>query len=105
MAALAEATVMAIKRGKSSITISGNAQVNATDKVDPEISYLGSGTDLAVIGGGYGDTAEITISDSAVVKAKAENRESDNGRGFGTGAVIGGGVGSSSKNEQRQGHH
>lgn len=83
--------------GKTSITISGNAQVNATDKVDPEISYLGSGTDLAVIGGGYGDTAEITISDSAVVKAKAENRESDNGRGFGTGAVIGGGVGSSSK--------
>ena len=50
-----------------------------------------------MIGGGYGDTAEITISDSAVVKAKAENRESDNGRGFGTGAVIGGGVGSSSK--------
>lgn len=82
---------------QTSITISGNAQVNATDKVDPEISYLGSGTDLAVIGGGYGDTAEITISDSAVVKAKAENRESDNGRGFGTGAVIGGGVGSSSK--------
>lgn len=85
------------KKGKTSITISGNAQVNATDKVDPEISYLGSGTDLAVIGGGYGDTAEITISDSAVVKAKAENRESDNGRGFGTGAAIGGGVGSSSK--------
>lgn len=85
------------KKGKTSITISGNAQVNATDKVDPEISYLGSGTDLAVIGGGYGDTAEITISDSAVVKAKAENRESDNGRGFGTGAVIGGGAGSSSK--------
>ena len=47
---------MAIK-GETSITISGNAQVNATDKVDPEISYLGSGTDLAVIGGGYGDTA------------------------------------------------
>lgn len=85
------------KGGQTSITISGSAQVNATDKVDPEISYLGSGTDLAVIGGGYGDTAEITISDSAVVKAKAENRESDNGRGFGTGAVIGGGVGSSSK--------
>lgn len=85
------------KKGKTSITISGNAQVNATDKVNPEISYLGSGTDLAVIGGGYGDTAEITISDSAVVKAKAENRESDNGRGFGTGAVIGGGAGSSDK--------
>ncbi len=85
------------KKGKTSITISGSAQVNATDKVDPEISYLGSGTDLAVIGGGYGDTAEITISDSAVVKAKAENRESDNGRGFGTGAVIGGGAGSSDK--------
>lgn len=81
------------KKGKTSITISGNAQVNATDKVNYEISYLGSSTDLAVIGGGYGDTAEITISDSAVVKAKAENRESDNGRGFGTGAVIGGGVG------------
>lgn len=81
------------KKGKTSITISGNAQVNATDKVNPEISYLGSGTDLAVIGGGYGDTAEITISDSAVVKAKAENRESDNGRGYGTGAVIGGGAG------------
>lgn len=85
------------KKGKTSITISGSAQVNATDKVDPEINYLGSGTDLAVIGGGYGDTAEITISDSAVVNAKAENRESDNGRGFGTGAVIGGGAGSSDK--------
>ena len=85
------------KKGKTSITISGSAQVNATDKVNPEINYLGSGTDLAVIGGGYGDTAEITISDSAVVKAKAENRENGNGRGFGTGAVIGGGAGSSAK--------
>lgn len=77
------------KKGKTSITISGNAQVNATDKVDPEISYLGSGTDLAVIGGGYGDTAEITISGNAVVNAKAENR----GLNYYTGAVIGGGSG------------
>lgn len=86
------------KKGKTSITISGNAQVNATDKVDPEISYLGSGTDLAVIGGGYGDTAEITISDSAVVNAKAEDRENRNLSYQGAGAVIGGGASSRDKN-------
>lgn len=83
---------------RTSITISGNAKVTATDKANPgDRYYHGSDADHAVIGGGYGGTAEITISGNAVVKAKAENRESDNGRGFGTGAVIGGGVGSSSK--------
>lgn len=87
------------KKGKTSITISGNAQVNATDKVDPEISYLGSGTDLAVIGGGYGDTAEITISGNADVTAKAEVRQL---YGFpGAGAVIGGGAGSNKKSSAK----
>ena len=56
---------------KTSITISGNAQVNATDKVDNGYSSA----ELAVIGGGYYDTAEITISGNADVTAKAEVRK------------------------------
>ncbi|MFR5373022.1 MAG: hypothetical protein ACLTGJ_05505 [Faecalibacterium prausnitzii] len=44
------------KGRKTSITISGNAKVNATDKVDNGYS---SNASLAVIGGGYGDTAEM----------------------------------------------
>ena len=61
---------------KTSITISGSAQVTATDKVDTgSYGYGGSSADLAVIGGGLGDTAEITISGNAVVKAKAEVRK------------------------------
>lgn len=84
------------KGRKTSITISGNAQVNATDKANTESTYgyEGSSADLAVIGGGYGGTAEINISGKAVVKAKAENEKN---RG---GAVIGGGscgAGSSDK--------
>ena len=79
---------------KTSITISGSAQVTATDKVDTgsDCGYGGSGADLAVIGGGLGDTAEITISGNAVVKAKAEVRKYIYGS-QGTGAVIGGGAG------------
>lgn len=78
---------------KTSITISGNAKVNATDKVDN--GYC-SDESLAVIGGGYYDTAEITISGNADVTAKAEVRK--NIYGFqGVGAVIGGGAGSSVK--------
>lgn len=74
---------------KTSITISGNAKVNATDKVDNGYSSA----QLAVIGGGYYDTAEITISGNADVTAKAEVRKYI--YGFeGTGAVIGGGAGS-----------
>lgn len=81
------------KDGKTSITISGSAQVNATDKVDTgSYGYGGSSADLAVIGGGLGDTAEITISGNAVVKAKAEVRKYIYGS-QGTGAVIGGGAG------------
>ena len=77
---------------KTSITISGNAQVNATDKVDNGYSSA----ELAVIGGGYYDTAEITISGNADVTAKAEVRKYI--YSFqGTGAVIGGGAGSSVK--------
>ena len=57
---------------KTSITISGNAKVNATDKVDNGYS---SDESLAVIGGGYYDTAEITISGNADVTAKAEVRK------------------------------
>ena len=56
---------------KTSITISGNAKVNATDKVDNGYSSA----QLAVIGGGYYDTAEITISGNADVTAKAEVRK------------------------------
>lgn len=83
---------------KTSITISGNAQVNATDKVDngSDYGYEGNDASLAVIGGGYGGTAEITISGSAHVNAKAEARRNMYGS-YGAGAVIGGGVGSSSK--------
>lgn len=79
---------------KTSITISGSAQVTATDKVDTgSVSgYAGSSADIAVIGGGLGDTAEITISGNAVVKAKAEDRKYIHGS-LGTGAVIGGGAG------------
>ena len=79
---------------KTSITISGSAQVTATDKVDTgSVSgYAGSSAELAVIGGGLGDTAEITISGNAVVKAKAEDRRFIHGS-QGTGAVIGGGAG------------
>ena len=87
------------KKGKTSITISGNAQVNATDKVDPEISYLGSGTDLAVIGGGVGSSskkssAKVTIEGNAQVTA--ENRAYGGSAGIGGGAngtgevIIGG---------------
>lgn len=82
------------KGGQTSITISGSAQVTATDKVDTgSVSgYAGSSADIAVIGGGLGDTAEITISGNAVVKAKAEDRRFIHGS-QGTGAVIGGGAG------------
>lgn len=83
------------KKGKTSITISGNAQVNATDKVDngSDYGYEGNDASLAVIGGGYGGTAEITISGSAHVNAKAEARRNMYGS-YGAGAVIGGGAGS-----------
>lgn len=77
------------KDDRTSITISGNAQVNATDKVHNGYSSA----ELAVIGGGYGGTAEINISGKAVVKAKAENRKWMYGE-HGAGAVIGGGAGS-----------
>lgn len=80
---------------QTSITISGNAQVNATDKVDngSDYGYEGNDASLAVIGGGYGGTAEITISGSAHVNAKAEARRNMYGS-YGAGAVIGGGAGS-----------
>lgn len=79
--------------GKTSITISGNAKVTATDKANIGGRYYhGSDADLAVIGGGYGGTAEITISGNAVVNAKAEDRENRNlGGERGAGAMIGGG--------------
>lgn len=84
------------KGRKTSITISGSAKVNATDKVDNGYS---SNASLAVIGGGYGDTAEITISGNADVTAKAEARTL---YGFpGAGAVIGGGAGSNKKSSAK----
>ncbi|MBS6540932.1 MAG: hypothetical protein KH336_04900 [Faecalibacterium prausnitzii] len=84
------------KDRRTSITISGNAKVTATDKVNTgndDMSYEGSDADLAVIGGGYGGTAEINISGKAVVKAKAEDRKNRGLTAVGTGAVIGGGAG------------
>ena len=82
---------------RTSITISGNAKVTATDKANPgDRYYHGSDADLAVIGGGHGGTAEITISDNAVVTAKAEVRGNLYGSS-GAGAVIGGGAGSRDK--------
>ena len=84
------------KGRKTSITISGNAKVNATDKV---YNGYSSNASLAVIGGGYGDTAEITISGNADVTAKAEVRQL---YGFpGAGAVIGGGAGSNKKSSAK----
>lgn len=79
------------KDERTSITISGNAKVNATDNGRGNID-----ASLAVIGGGHGGTAEITISDNAVVTAKAEVRGNLYGSS-GAGAVIGGGAGSSDK--------
>lgn len=74
---------------RTSITISGNAKVTATDKAETGAKFYGGSTpNLAVIGSG-GGTAEITISGNAVVNAKAENR----GLNYYTGAVIGGGSG------------
>lgn len=85
----------------TSITISGNAKVTATDKANPgDRYYHGSDADHAVIGGGYGGTAEVTISGNAVVNAKAEVRKERNLGNYGAGAVIGGGscgAGSSDK--------
>lgn len=81
---------------QTSITISGNAQVNATDKANTGARYYhGSDADLAVIGGGDGGEAEITISGNAHVNAKAEDRENRNLSGSyrSAGAVIGGGAG------------
>lgn len=74
---------------KTSITISGSAQVTADNGSDDRFEC--SGADLAVIGGGLGGTAEITISGNAVVKAKAGNGKYIDSHG--TGAVIGGGTG------------
>lgn len=80
------------KDERTSITISGNAKVNATDNGRGDID-----ASLAVIGGGHGGTAEITISDNAVVTAKAEVRRNLYGSS-GAGAVIGGGASSRDKN-------
>ena len=88
---------------RTSITISGNAKVTATDKVNTgnnEARYGADEASLAVIGGGYGGTAEVTISGNAVVNAKAEVRKERNLGNYGAGAVIGGGscgAGSSDK--------
>lgn len=79
------------KGERTSITISGNAKVNATDNGRGDID-----ASLAVIGGGHGGTAEITISDNAVVTAKAEVRRNLYGSS-GAGAVIGGGASSRDK--------
>lgn len=85
--------------GKTSITISGNAKVTATDKAETGAKFYGGSTpNLAVIGSG-GGTAEITISGNADVTAKAEVRQL---YGFpGAGAVIGGGAGSNKKSSAK----
>ena len=93
------------KDGRTSITISGSAQVNATYKVDTRSDYgdkYGFGGDdagLAVIGGGVGSSskkshAKVTIEGNAQVTA--ENRAYGGGAGIGGGAngtgevIIGG---------------
>lgn len=90
---------------QTSITISGNAKVNATYKVDTKSDYgdkYGFGGDdagLAVIGGGVGSSskkshAKVTIEGNAQVTA--ENRAYGGGAGIGGGAngtgevIIGG---------------
>lgn len=90
---------------QTSITISGNAQVNATYKVDTKSDYGykygfgGSDAGLAVIGGGVGSSskkshAKVTIQGNAQVTA--ENRAYGGGAGIGGGAngtgevIIGG---------------
>ena len=90
---------------QTSITISGNAQVNATYKVDTgsdygyEHGFGGSDAGLAVIGGGVGSSskkshAKVTIQGNAQVTA--ENRAYGGGAGIGGGAngtgevIIGG---------------
>ena len=80
---------------QTSITISGNAQVNATYKVDTgsdygyEHGFGGSDAGLAVIGGGVGSSskkshAKVTIQGNAQVTA--ENRAYGGGAGIGGGA-------------------
>ena len=90
---------------RTSITISGNAKVNATYKVDTGSDYGykygfgGSDAGLAVIGGGVGSSskkshAKVTIQGNAQVTA--ENRAYGGGAGIGGGAngtgevIIGG---------------
>lgn len=90
---------------RTSITISGNAKVTATDKADTKSDYgdkYGFGGDnagLAVIGGGVGSSskkshAKVTIEGNAQVTA--ENRAYGGGAGIGGGAngtgevIIGG---------------
>lgn len=78
------------KDGRTSITISGNAKVTATDKVDTgSYGYGGSSADLAVIGGGVGSSskkshAKVTIQGNAQVTA--ENRAYGGSAGIGGGA-------------------
>lgn len=91
--------------GKTSITISGNAKVTATDKAETGSDYGykygfgGSDAGLAVIGGGVGSSskkshAKVTIQGNAQVTA--ENRAYGGGAGIGGGAngtgevIIGG---------------
>lgn len=85
---------------RTSITISGNAKVTATDKANPgDRYYHGSDADHAVIGGGVGSSskkshAKVTIQGNAQVTA--ENRAYGGGAGIGGGAngtgevIIGG---------------
>lgn len=93
------------KDGRTSITISGNAKVTATDKVDTGNDYghkYGFWSDdagIAVIGGGVGSSskkshAKVTIEGNAQVTA--ENRAYGGSAGIGGGAngtgevIIGG---------------
>lgn len=85
---------------RTSITISGNAKVTATDKANPgDRYYHGSDADHAVIGGGVGSSskkssAKVTIEGNAQVTA--ENRAYGGSAGIGGGAngtgevIIGG---------------
>lgn len=82
---------------RTSITISGNAQVNATYKVDTgsdygyEHGFGGSDAGLAVIGGGANGTGEVIIGGKAQVKATGSAEHYDQYNRYGAGAAIGNG--------------
>lgn len=80
--------------GKTSITISGNAKVTATDKAETGAKFYGGSTpNLAVIGsgGGTNGTGEVIIGGKAQVKATGSAEHHGSWENNGAGAAIGDG--------------